>query len=169
MTCFLVIRCSPLYVTDVYGGAKLRFSVATLFFAWSGADSPQNPGENVGYPVQLVRTAVAFLKKTSDVSGDVGVGRTSALARDIDVHVIKIRRSGGVGDLPDHLQCALTIFAGVMTLLLHKWSFQAALSFTGIDGLFSHEVFIREHRVLLRSSRMDAGIGFNRQKNSRVY
>jgi len=109
-------------MADVHGLTKLRLTVTALGFTGSRANPSQNPREDVDDPVEFVGTAVAFFKKAPDIGGYVGIGRTSALAGDIHVHIIEVCRICGIIDLPDHFQPAIFTLARIMTLFLHGYS-----------------------------------------------
>jgi hypothetical protein len=81
-------------VTDVYGVAQFRLSVAALVFAGTGTDAAQHARQKVGHVVDGIRPIVSAFKEGSDVGWDVRCRRTGGLARDIQIHVIKVFRAG---------------------------------------------------------------------------
>ena len=59
------------------------------------AGAAEDPGEDVGFPVDQVSVAVAACRDQSDVLGDGGVGGASPLAIDDLVKVVGIADDGG--------------------------------------------------------------------------
>jgi hypothetical protein len=78
-----------------------------LILAGSGADPPENSGEDISDAVDFVRASVPLFEEAADIGGNVGIGRAGPLAGDIDVYVVKVFRLGRVDDTFSHFSLAI--------------------------------------------------------------
>ena len=98
----------PLQPADRHGLAVQPHAPADRF-AGTVAGPAQDPGEDVGLPVEEVRLGVLPVGDEPDVFGDVGVRRASPLAVD---NAVVVARVGGVGWFHQGRQCGYGFVCG---------------------------------------------------------